>query len=381
MAWDLMNEWTFSGTGGMPLKEFLQANKINEEIRRTGRLTADTVRTALQTQSREISLAFSNALATDPIARTIAGPLSLDYLASGFDTARIEDGLEALRADFNWGIGEIIWRLEMQGKQLQSMIEILMAPLETAAKELRRRAEFAYQNGWIEEAEKDFLKSAELNYQDFTVFLSLGHIYFYQKQKPQTALPCFEKAAKYAIPRSSQHAAEAYLMASLTSRLLGNSPRATQAAEQAIKFNPNLSEAHYQLAKLLALTGIYKEESIRHLKTAIDRDVKYCEKARQDPDFDKVRNLVNELLEKLRLEARRDALRLFSQQQKIFIQLQQEFPRIPLEDKPEGIGVQIDSIKGFIKEVEELLAENSYFGYLKIITLMSEVEETTIYFP
>jgi hypothetical protein len=97
----------------------------------------------------------------------------------GFD--RLSDGIEKLGADFNLLMGDVIWKLELQNNLLTSIVQTLQAPLDTAAKELRRRAEDPYQNGWHEESLVDFLESEKKNYQDFTVHRSIGNIYLYHK--------------------------------------------------------------------------------------------------------------------------------------------------------------------------------------------------------
>jgi hypothetical protein len=94
-----------------------------------------------------------------------------------YEISNVSAGVEALRADFHVLMGDVIWKLEMQTTVLADMLHALQAPLNTAAKELRQRAEYAYRNGRHEEALKDFSESEKTNYQDFSVHRSLGNIF------------------------------------------------------------------------------------------------------------------------------------------------------------------------------------------------------------
>src|ERR1039457_5197016 len=104
-----------------------------------------------------------------------------DRLASGmgdlsYDLRDVSGGIDNLRADFHILLGDVVWKLEMQTTVLNDILRTLQAPLDTASKELRARAEDAYKNGWYEEALADFLRSEEKNYQDFMVHRSIGNI-------------------------------------------------------------------------------------------------------------------------------------------------------------------------------------------------------------
>ena len=69
-----------------------------------------------------------------------------------YEVQRVGEGIDRLRADFHILMGEVIWKLDIQQATLTSILDAIRAPLDTAAKELRLRAEDAYRNGWHEEA-------------------------------------------------------------------------------------------------------------------------------------------------------------------------------------------------------------------------------------
>lgn len=92
------------------------------------------------------------------------------------DLKDVSAGIDALRSDFHILMGDVAWKLEIQTSVLNNLLRTLQAPLDTASKELRARAEEAYRNGWYEEALSDFLVSEQRNYQDFAVHRSIGNI-------------------------------------------------------------------------------------------------------------------------------------------------------------------------------------------------------------
>lgn len=199
--------------------------------------------------------------------------VSQERVADGIDKvvlgiARVADGLESLASAFDWGLSEMIWHLEQQRAVLIEILKVLQAPLDTQAKELRKRAEDAYRNGWIDDALEDFLESEKKNRYDFTVHQSLGNIYLFHKMDPDRALEYYEKAAKYATPQSPYHASLALLHMGLIHYLQADFEKTYQMTSQAIELSPDLCEAHYQHAQYCALLGKH-DEAIDHLGKAV----------------------------------------------------------------------------------------------------------------
>ncbi len=180
--------------------------------------------------------------------------VSQERIKAGIDKVALEtrgivDGIEGLASMFEWGFAELVWQLEHQREILKNILRVLQAPLDTQAKELRRRAEKAYKNGWIDDALEDFLKSEKKNKYDFAVHISLGHIHFFEKKNPETALKYYEKAVKYATPVSLYHASFALLHTGLIKYLQGCFQEAYEAALKAKELYTNLYEAHFQCAQ------------------------------------------------------------------------------------------------------------------------------------
>lgn len=117
----------------------------------------------VKTQAELISHSTKELIATQ-IASTNAIIASQEFVREGIDNlsygiAEVSEGIHGLKAAFEFGISEVVWQIEQNRAVLQNILNVLMAPLDTQAKELKRRAEDAYANGWFEEALEDFLES------------------------------------------------------------------------------------------------------------------------------------------------------------------------------------------------------------------------------
>jgi hypothetical protein len=233
-----------------------------------------------------------------------------------FNVEKVNQGIESLQSAFEWGLSDILWKLEQQTETLQEILDVLQAPLDTEALELRRRAENAFKNGWIDEAIKDFLESEKKNRYDFTIHMSLGLIFFQYKNNPKSALEYFEKAAKYAKPKSAIYSSYALLYIALIKYLQEKYNEAYDAVIEAIKLSPNYYEAYYQCAQYCANLGNYKE-AISHLSKAIEGDRFYCIKADSEKDFDPMKQQLHTFFKDLQNEAKSDALQEIKEAEKL----------------------------------------------------------------
>jgi len=123
-----------------------------------------------------------------------------------FGYQQLAGGLDQLNADFNFLLGDVIWKLEMHEEALSNLLhEIRLAEFEREARAYRSRAEKAYLNGWYEEALTDFLEAEKRNYPDFGVLRSIANICLYHLVNLKDSLEYFQKAAKYARPSDARH--------------------------------------------------------------------------------------------------------------------------------------------------------------------------------
>jgi len=218
-------------------------------------------------------------------------------------TRDITEGFQELQATFDWGFTELIWQIEQEREVLKDILKVLQVPLDTQAKELKKRAEYAYRNGWIDDALKDFLESEKKNRYDFTIHQNLGNIYLFEKKAPDKALEYYEKAVKYATPKSSYYTSISLLHKGLVKYLQKDFKEAYNATLKAIELSPDFYEAHYQHAQYCVNLGKYNE-TINHLKEAIiEGDKYYCLKAGSEKDFDVMKEQLKSLFKELQINA------------------------------------------------------------------------------
>jgi WD40 repeat protein len=216
-----------------------------------------------------------------------------------FGYGQVEGGLDRLNADFNFLLGDVIWKLEMREEALSNLLhEIRLAEFEREARAYRSRAEKAYLSGWYEEALADFLEAEKRNYPDFGVLRSIANICLYHLINLTNSLEYFRKAAKYSRPSDSRQSAEAHYFAGVVCGLQQRFEEGLEHLGEAIALNPQLFEAHYQKACLAALL---KENgaAVASLEIAIKGDPRYYERAKADEAFDPVRPEVQALLDRL----------------------------------------------------------------------------------
>lgn len=257
----------------------------------------------VKTQTELISHSTKALIATQ-IASTNAIIASQEFVREGIDNlsygiAEVSEGIQGLKAAFEFGISEVVWQIEQNREVLQNILNVLMAPLDTQAKELRRRAEDAYANGWFDEALEDFLESEKKNKYDFTVHISLGMLYLFQKIDRTSAYESFEKACKYSRPKSKYHASLSLLHLALIKQDMNQIEESEKLTTEAIQLTPDFAEALYQNAQYNSRLQNVKK-CIQNLERAIKIDKLYCIKADKDEMFDAVRSHVNILFDKLR---------------------------------------------------------------------------------
>ncbi len=217
--------------------------------------------------------------------------------AAGFD--RVEQGIYGLKSCFEWGIAEICWQIEQNRNELKNILEILQAPLTTQAKERRKRAEEAFSYGWIDDAEDEFLESEKLNKYDFSIHISLGIIYLFHKIDKEKAASYFDKAIKYAKPKSNYYTSYALLHKALIKFDCGQIVEAEKYSDEAIRLSPDFSEAFYQNSQYNAQLK-NTNKSINHLEKAINIDKFYMVKASNDSLFNPIKKDINDFFKKMR---------------------------------------------------------------------------------
>jgi WD40 repeat protein len=286
---------------------------------------------------------------------------SLCSIEVGYE--RLAGGLDQLNADFNFLLGDVIWKLEMHEETLSNILhEIRLAEFEREARAYRSRAEKAYLNGWYEEALADFLEAEKRNYPDFGVLRSIASICLYHLIDLVTSLEYFRRAAKYARPSDARQSAEAHYFAGVVCAIQQQFKEGLDHLTEAIALNPELFEAHYQRACLAAMLN-EAGAAVASLEVAIKGDPRYYERAKADEAFDAVRPEVQALLDRLMepvqaklAEVSRDASML-----KRYV--------IATPEKRQ-------TLSGMFQDVEHrLAAANTYRSGIQLMQTLSQVQQ------
>ncbi len=292
----------------------------------------------------------------------------MELMCLGFTTVahgieRVSAGIEGLRSDFDWAMGELLWKQEINNMLLEGILEAILHPLDARARNLRERGQYAYENKWYKEALADLLAVEEENYQDFLAHMTIANIYLYQLNPADLgkAKEYYLKAGKYAEPRSVRHAALAYLQAGFTCYLQSDDESAIKYARQATELYPEFTEAFYGLAKFAAAAkrGVIATTS---LERAIRIDRNYAIKARADVDFENIEEDVTRLMKRLHEEAKQQALREWEDlrsKMKCYIVAGKE--RSELESNQ--------------RRIDGLISLDTYFSYTDALGKINECEE------
>lgn len=319
----------------------------------------------------EVISRSTQAMIAAQIASTSAIIASQERISEGIDNLaygveRVEQGIYGLQAAFEWGISEVVWQIEQNRKELRSIREVLSAPLDTQAKEFRKRAEEAYANGWFNDALEDFFESERKNRYDFSVHISIGMIYLFNKINKEKALEYFDKAIKYATPKSKYHTSFALLHKALIKRDFGLVEEAEACAREAVELSPDFAEALYQCSQYNALLNRH-DKSMQLLTKAIMLDANYCEKVCNDGAFDQFRLQVNNVFEDFRRTEGGKA------RNKVGIVTKRIEKLDNLLNEIKGlVNVQDGELRKCMTRITELMRRNSYRDYLEANTLIEK---------
>src|SRR5262245_35872440 len=270
--------------------EFIRSRAQLEGVAEPGLPGRSSVKLSLSSKDHRLALDSGLGAVNDLSGTEIGLELGIEKLSGG---------IARLNADFNFLLGDLIWKYEMCEETLNHILqELRLAEFEREARAYRTRAERAYLNGWYEEALADFLEAEKRNYPDYTVHRSIAQIHLYHIVNLPKALAYFLKAAKYARPSDQKQAAEAHYFAGIVCVIERQLEPAMGNLRHATELNPELAEAHYELSLVASLLGD-GEQAVASLTRAINGDARYYERAKSDPAFDSIRPQVQILLDQL----------------------------------------------------------------------------------
>lgn len=241
-------------------------------------------------------------------------------------------GFNSVNNTINLGLGLLGNKIDVLSEEVSSKLDeiqdILNNPRLTQSRELYREALRSFKRGFYEEALADCLGAIEKNKTDYISWYLLGLIYLYGAGENSNVInldkaeEAFSNAAKYIkpdIPKSN----EAKLLASEIFYHLGFSQlaksndyllenktefsntkllEAASASSQAYNLSKENLIAGYEHAKELHFLG-KDDESIKLLEELIRKEKTFALKAINDKNFESIWSDIEQLIEKLKLEA------------------------------------------------------------------------------
>jgi hypothetical protein len=290
---------------------------------------------------------------------------SQERIAAGIDAVtfgvqRVAKGIYELKSAFEWGISEVVWQIEQNREVLKSIEEGIWSPFDAQARNRKKQAQEAYEYGWIDEAEEYFLESEKIVKTDFSVHISLGMIYLFHKIEKEKALTYFEKAAKYAKPKSTFHTSYAILRQALIKFDFGKVNEAEKLSSEAIELCPDFAEALYQNSQYNAQLS-NKKKSLWALNKAIQLDKYYALKASNDTMFDPIRSEMDKLFIGITDRELKHCENLLNK----FCNVKGQINKIIEElAGKESNGIAKIAFNQEIEEINKLLKRRSYFDAL-----------------
>ncbi|MCJ7588295.1 MAG: hypothetical protein MUQ00_10410 [Candidatus Aminicenantes bacterium] len=388
-------------TSGITYSQYLQARSLVSDV-------SDQVKVSGTSLEKRISHETENLIANNEQLRAT--------FKNGFDSlnhtldwglGRLEDGMlavgasiDSLGANFEYSIGLLIERIDVNNKQLSSLLtkvdaiqKVIESPTLTRAREYYLIGCERLAKRLLDKSLEAFLEAEKLNDTDFFIQFRIGKLYLYGIDADDNVLDLEKarlhllKASRYAEaeidvdPMFGKYAAEALLHASISNYARLGNPEVGQdkalrstllqdaldLASKAIKINPDLAEAWYHQAKYLALFD-KPQNSILSLEGAIVLDRNYTVKSEVDHVFDKVRPLVHDLFKKLYENKKVDCHLKRQQAAKLISELE--------EWKLEKDSQYSDDFRGLIAEMTEAvnyLNADTYYGYLDAESILNKI--------
>jgi WD40 repeat protein len=385
---------------------YLQANSFVRDI--TGQIKKSGEATRHEISAQTIEIVASNERLAQEFGNgfdAVNGTLEMGFQRLESALSNVDASIDSLRADFNYNMGLLLDRLQIQNQLIFGVLERLDAihktlerPELTKAREFYNRGCERLSKGLLDKALEAFLEAEKKNDTNFFTQFQIGKLYLYGINEYDNVIDLakaerhlrnatrYGKAEISVLSEFRRWTGEALLHASVACyaqandlRINGNTTEANEfifkafhLAQQACEIYPSLSENQYHLAKYAALLGDV-ETSVQSLEKAVSADVNYCLKAEFDSDFDEMRAQVFALFERLRLQSGEKALRrLHEYSQKYITDMVYS-----TDEAKKGK----EEISNLLSNAEIKISKNTLFDIYEALQLMDQVESIflTIY--
>lgn len=363
--------------------QHLQANAyVNDIVKGVGKTSRDIqsgTQNSISNQTRSLvasnealSRAFSDKFSQLSNSLDMASWTQQKGLESINDSlGGLENSISKMGAAFDYSIGLVIDQQKITNDILKRLVEVTELPdREKSRRYYIKQGLESYKYRLYPESLGFFLQAELLDATDHSLLFRIGSV---KLNVPETldvrsALNYFQRAFRYSSAKNEiKFAAMAALNGAFASFILQDDNQALGLCTQAYQLNPELGEAHYLAAKILALNG--KDVSaMSELQKAIRLDRNYCVRADSDKDFDTCRSEVLALFSKLRLESKMTADELYPKICKI------ESTLNALDYSEKSYFNNIDSTIDKIRALKKMYSAGTYFDYLDFSRDAKEIQ-------
>jgi len=375
---------------GVTYPQYLQAGSFVKDI--TSQISKQTEQYVASNQ--ELAEVFESGF--DAVSNTLEwGFNRVEDIMHGVATS-----IDLLRSDFNYNMGLLIEKVQIQNKLLSDLLDKLDAihktlesPMLTQAREYYRIGCERLAKGLLDKALEAFSEANKKNDADFFTQFHIGKLYLYGVDEDDNVLD-LEKAKRHLLFAArfakaeinideifSKFAAEALLHASIAiyaqlgeKEFLDDSNKtntylqeAKNLVIEAITLHPDLTEAFYHLAKYSALLNEPKI-SVSNLEKAIVLDRNYAVKVDVDHSFDNIRQQVLTLLVKLNNDKKLEAQTRINQAKQAINDLSLWHP-----EESDSLNLQFSECKQNLEKSKEHLDSGTFFGFLDAISLVDSI--------
>lgn len=235
----------------------------------------------------------------------------------------LQNGLEEMRAEFEWGFSLLVDRMDRQSKQiaevaakLDELHRTIKSPLLTQAQELFELGKMRLDKGLPDKALESFLQSEQKNDVNFLLQFQIGKLLLYgiglidlrEAERHFLLSAQYANAEKNSIRNWQRYCGEAYFHAGIAEYLLGEKEQLAQrpdamraCLQKALDYLlrsrelwPDFLDSAYTKAKCHSLLCQVREAQ-REFVFLSDRDRRYFGKAMADQDFRPMRPQVEEV--------------------------------------------------------------------------------------
>lgn len=322
-----------------------------------GRQANERLAKAFESQAIQSHVDISPLVASRDRMNNGMGALSVAMLEAN-------ETLGALLSVVDSGFADMAYQQRLANEQLLEILQVLQAPLDTQAKELRRRAEEAYRNGWIDDARQDFKESEQLNRYDFTVHHALGTIAFAHDGNREVARNEFALAAQYARPKSAVDSAYALVALASVEEAMGALRDALGHSDEAVNVGQGTCpEAYYARARYTLATAGSRDAALEDLEAAFWGNPALVVASMSDHILTVHTGSRDEALGRFR-----DGLAKQVSAQLMWLEgFAADLATHSWADAPSAFGPIIDDLKLGFPKVRELQARNSIADYLEAL--------------